>query len=65
MNSLTQSTNTCTTQNGESGSVKQSSRYVTHGLYRGDAHWQHIMNTCMGHDVAYTKMAWTDEALSP
>jgi len=45
----------------ESGysSVKQSTRYVTHGLSGGTAHWQHIMCFArhMGHDVAYTEMA--------
>ena len=56
-------------RNSESGysSVKQFRRYVTHGPYGGAAHWQPIMCSArhMGHNVAYTKMAWTDEALLP
>jgi len=56
-------------RNGESGysSVKQSRKYIKHGLYGCAAHWQQIMCSAryMGHNVAYTKMAWTDEALLP
>jgi len=45
--------------------VKQSSRYVKHSLYGCAAHWQHIRCSArhMGYIVAYTKMAWTNEAL--
>jgi len=52
-------------RNWESGysSVKQSNRYITHGLYGCAAHWQHIMCSArLRYDAAYPKMAWTDEA---
>ena len=56
-------------RNSESGysSVKQSSRYITHGLYACAAHWQHIRCSArhMEYIVAYTKVAWTDEVLLP
>jgi len=56
-------------RNCESGysSEEQSSRLITHGLYACATDWQHIMCSGghMGHDVASTKKALTDEALSP
>jgi len=49
-----------THRNSESG----YSSVITHSLYGCAAHWQHIMCSArhMGYDVAYPKMAWTDEA---